>query len=328
VNRLSIIIPVYNDRENLDKCLRALAQSSFTDFQLIVVDDGSRDGSDQVAEGRCDRLVRLQSNRGQAVARNLGVSHAEADLLFFLDADVMVQPHTLAQILQAFEDDPGISALFCSYQADTPPQNFVSQFKNLQHHFTHKNGRREAATFCGGFGAIRRKVFEDIGGFCKDMRYMEDVQLGYRLHRAGHRILLCPAIQLTHNKRYSLISLARSDVFQRAVPWTRLMLEHREFNNDLNTSSNNIASVVVVFLMLLAVFVHPPGLTGWLALESVLAGILVLLNLRFLGFVLRARGFLFALRAVPMLWLQYAYSGFGLGLGILAHLRGKAAGKT
>jgi len=328
MNQLSIIIPVYNDRVNLAKCLDALEQSVFTDYQLIVVDDGSNDGSGEVARQRCDQFVRLDRNGGVSGARNQGARYANSDLLFFLDADVMVEPDTLDRITREFESNPEISALFCSYQENTPPKNFVSQFKNLQHHFTHKIARREAVTFCGGFGAIRREVFLDIGGFEESMRFMEDVQLGYRLSKAGKRILLCPSIQLTHNKNYSLFSLVRSDVFQRAVPWTRLMLARQEYHNDLNTSSNNIASVVIVFLMLMAVLFHPPGVWGLLVLQAVLLMILIYLNLDFLQFIRERRGTLFAFRAVAMLWLQYAYSGFGLGLGILAHLRDRLTNKA
>lgn len=321
MNGLSVIIPVYNDRENLAKCLDALEKSHLSDYQLIIVDDGSGDGSGEVAKTRCDHFVRLDRNMGQSTARNRGARHANSDLLFFLDADVMVQADTLERILEEFRASPGISALFCSYQANTPPKNFTSQYKNLQHHFTHKVARREAATFCGGFGAIRREVFLELGGFKEDMRFMEDIDLGYRLHQAGHRILLCPSIQLTHNKRYSLFSLVKSDVFQRALPWTRLMLTKKIYHNDLNTSSNNIASVAIVFLMLVLLCLHPQGVWGHLLPQLGLLLVLVILNHQFLTFLRRTRGMLFALRAVPMLWLQYAYSGFGLALGILAHLR-------
>jgi len=318
---LSVIVPVYNDRENFAKCLDALEKSLLNDYQLIIVDDGSGDGSGEVAKNRCDHFVRLDRNMGQSAARNHGARLANTKLLFFLDADVMVEPDTLGLILAEFSANPDISALFCSYQANTPPKNFTSQYKNLQHHFTHKIARREAATFCGGFGAIRRAVFLESGGFKEDMRFMEDVDLGYRLHQAGHRILLCPSIQLTHSKQYSLGSLIKSDVFQRALPWTRLMLKQKIYHNDLNTSSNNVVSVAIVFLMIVALFFHRQGSWGFLLPQLGLLLALLILNFRFLAFLREVRGNLFALRAVPMMFLQYAYSGIGLALGILAHLR-------
>ncbi|MEJ8569373.1 glycosyltransferase [Elongatibacter sediminis] len=319
--RLSVIIPVYNMREDLERCLDALAQSSLADHESIVVDDGSDDGSAEVAASRCDRLIRLDRNRGQSEARNRGAREARAPLLFFLDADVLVEPETLDRLLEVFQQHADLAAMFCSYQHDTPAGNFSSQYKNLQHHYTHQVSRREAATFCGGFGAIRRELFIDIGGFDSRQRFMEDVDLGYRLHQAGHRILLCPDIQLTHTKRYTLRGLIRSDVLQRAIPWTRVMLERRVFRNDLNTRSNQVLSVALVCLMIVL-----PLIPGWpgvalIAAESGLLALLLVINSRFLAFLYRKRGSLFVLRAVPMIVLQYAYSGVGLGLGVLAHLR-------
>lgn len=332
--RISVVVPVYNMRDDLSKCIDALEKSAVRDYQLIVVDDHSNDGSGESARARCDYFVRQDRNQGQAAARNLGARFAKADLLFFLDADVLVEPGTLGLVLEAFENEPGISALFCSYQHDTLPGNFVSQFKNLQHHYTHQVSSREAATFCGGFGAIRRPVFEQHGGFDESQRAMEDVELGYRLHRAGHRISLCPWIQLTHTKKYSLGGLVKSDVLQRAIPWTRVMLEQRVIRNDLNTKSNNITSVLVVFLMCMAPFLPWFWSRALPLAEVVLLLILVLLNRKFLAFLRRKRGARFALRAIPMIWLQYVYSGFGLVLGVLSFgrerfmaLAGSSAGR-
>ena len=326
VNKLSVIIPVYNDPDNLGKCLDSLDRSRFKEFQLIVVDDGSEVSCEHVAADRCDEFIRLEQNGGQSAARNLGAGQATADHLLFLDSDIMVEPDTLDRVLQEFGQHPDIAALFCSFQHDTPQKNFFSQFKNLQHHFTHQVSRPDAVTFCGGFGAIRSEVFFGIGGFQENLRFMEDVDMGYRLHNAGHRILLCPAIQLTHNKRYSLASLIKSDLFQRAIPWTRIMLEREIYRNDLNTSSNNVASVVVVFLMLAALMVQPGGITGLVAAESILLLTLVLLNRPFLSYIRKMRGVGFAVLTVGMIWLQYAYSGLGFLLGVLAHYRARLAG--
>ncbi len=321
--RVSVIIPVYNAIGSLGQCLDALQRSHLTDYELIVVDDHSTDGSDQIARERCGRFVRLDRNRGAATARNRGVQLAQAELLFFLDADVLIEPDTLDRIMHVFTQQPDVAATFCSYQDDTPAQNFASQYKNLLHHYTHQVSGREAATFCGGYGAIRREVFTQAGGFDERYRAMEDVELGYRLHQAGHRILLSSAIQLTHTKRYTLASLVRADVFQRAIPWTKIMLQRRIFHRDLNLRTNNITSMVTVGLMFLAPLLHD----SVVAAEAGLLLVLVLLNAQFLTFLWRSRGAWFALRAVPMIWLQYCYSAVGLALGVLSFLKDRLLGK-
>src|SRR5690606_2357585 len=92
--------------------------------------------------------------------------------------------------------------------------NILSQYKNLFHHFVHQQGRREAKTFWAGCGAIRRSVFEEVGGFSTayGRPCIEDIELGSRLVRAGRRIVLDKSIQARHLKRWSLWSVIKSDV--------------------------------------------------------------------------------------------------------------------
>jgi GT2 family glycosyltransferase len=318
---VSVIIPVYNALSSLDRCLDALEKSQLRDFELIVVDDHSTDGSEKIAQERCANFLRLEKNCGAAAARNCGARMAQSELLFFLDSDVLIEPDTLDRIMRVFAEEPTADATFCAYQSDTPAKSFASQYKNLLHHYTHQVSGREAATFCGGYGAIRRDVFLQMGGFDERYRAMEDVELGYRLHQAGHRILLSSQIQLTHTKHYTLASLVRADVFQRAIPWTRVMLQRRIFHRDLNLRTNNLASMVTVFLMFLAPLLPGHLLPGLAATEAALLLLFFLLNGRFLAFLWRSRGAWFALCSAPMIWLQYCYSGVGLALGFFGFMK-------
>jgi GT2 family glycosyltransferase len=320
---LSVIIPVHNGAHTLRPCLSAVAGSDYAGAEVIVVDDGSTDDSRAVARAFPCRLITLARNMGPAAARNRGAAAARGGLLFFLDSDIVVERDTLSRVVAAFGRDPTVAALFCSYGSTTVPRDFCSVYKNLLHHYTHQIAATEAATFCGGFGAIRRDLFLAMGGFDERQRWLEDVELGYRLHRAGHRILLAKEIQLTHLKRYSLLGLIRSDVVGRAIPWTRLMLRHRIVRNDLNTRAENVASVAAAWLLppcLALAAVTPPA---WAAAALLLAG-LVWLNRGFLALIRRETGPVFLLGAVPMTWLTYFYSGLGLGLGVLLFLRDAA----
>jgi glycosyltransferase involved in cell wall biosynthesis len=316
---ISVIIPVFNGAALLPSCLAAVCASDYPAFEVIVVDDGSTDDSAIVARRYTDTVIELGHNAGPAAARNRGARLARGPILFFLDGDIVIERDTLRRIAGAFQDRPEISALFCSYQPDTIPTNFVSAYKNLLHHYTHQIAAAEAATFCGGFGAIRRDAFWAMGGFDERHRSLEDIELGYRLHQAGHRTLLAKTIQVTHGKRYSLTSLIRSDVRHRAMPWTRLMLDRRIFRNDLNTRLNNVLSVPVAFALVASPALWIAGQVG-VAVSAGLALALVALNSRFLLFLLRRRGLAFALQAIPMIWFGYLYSGVGLiaGVGIFA----------
>jgi GT2 family glycosyltransferase len=138
--------------------------------------------------------------------------------------------------------------VFGSYDAQPRAKGTVSQFRNLLHHFVYQQGNREAATFWAGCGAVRRTVFEEIGGFDqKRFRYpsIEDIELGYRLRRAVFNILLDKSLQGTHLKP-TLLSFIKTDIVRRAVPWSWLILETKRLPNDLNLSLHQRASFALL----------------------------------------------------------------------------------
>jgi glycosyltransferase involved in cell wall biosynthesis len=317
---VSVIIPVYNGEGTVAECLSAVFQSGYESLEVIVVDDHSTDHSRATVRQFPCAIIRLEENVGAAAARNRGARASTGEVLFFLDADILIERDTIERILRTFRSRSDIGALFCSYQKDTIPSNFCSRYKNLVHHYTHQISESNAATFCSGFGAVRREVFFRFGGFDERYRSLEDIEFGYRLHQAGCRIYLDKEIQLTHCKRYSLIGLIQSDLFHRAVPWTKIMLQKRIFRNDLNTRINNVLSVPVVFLILLAIPLLPLYSASRYAVLLLLV-VFLALNLDFYGFVYRERGLGFTLKTVAMSWLSYLYSGVGLLIGVAAFLR-------
>src|SRR5262249_50067799 len=159
--------------------------------EIVVVDDASTDDSSTVASRLGARVFRLPANAGPAAARNHGARHASGDILFFVDADVVVGPDAIARVGAALGRHPATAAVFGSYDATPVDSGIVSRYKNLLHHYVHQSGAAEASTFWAGCGAIRRAAFEEVGGF-DEARYrrpsIEDIELGYRLRRAGHRI--------------------------------------------------------------------------------------------------------------------------------------------
>lgn len=313
---LAVIIPVYNGGSTIADCLTALSASTFPTFEVIVVDDGSSDESAAIVERFPVQLIRFDRNRGPAAARNAGAAASTAALLFFLDADILVPPAFLAGVVDGMHALPKYSALFCSYTKETVPENVCSRHKNLVHHWTHQTGSVEAATFCGGFGVVRREVFLEMGGFDSARRFLEDIDLGYRMHRAGYRIFLARDLQVTHAKAYTLWSFLRSEAIGRAAPWTRLMLRHRIFRNDLNTRIPNVLSVHVACLLPLSAAWDPR-----LRLAAGLTLLFLWLNRNFLRLSAREYGLVFAIESAFLCWLSCLASAVGVCLGVGGWLR-------
>jgi len=319
--RLSVVVPARNAGLHLARCLEALGRSQRADCEVIVVDDCSTDNTRQIVERYSARYLCTPSQMGPAGARNLGARHARGEVIVFVDADVVLPAEALSLIAGAFESAPELAALFGSYDSAPAWDAFLSQYKNLIHHYVHQNSNESAATFWAGCGAIRKSVFEEFGGFNAE-KYprpsIEDIELGLRLANSGRKIRLEKRLQVKHLKRWTLRSLLRADVLHRAVPWTNLILETRNLPRDLNLTFPARLSAALVGLLALGVALLPfsaADLLRWTSpreLSVVLAGLVVLLlglNWKLYAFFGRKRGWRFAAGAVLAHWFYYFYSG-------------------
>jgi glycosyltransferase involved in cell wall biosynthesis len=307
----SIIVPAYNAADLLPKCLAALRPALSSTTDLVVVDDGSTDGTAATAEALGARVVRRPTRGGPAVARNLGVARTTGAILVFVDADVEVAPGAVARIVETLDGAPELAGVFGSYDARPSDPGLVSQFRNLLHHYVHQQSQAEAFTFWAGFGALRREAFAAVGGFDEGDRrtVIEDIDLGYRLCAAGHRLRLDRTLLCTHRKRWTLASMVWADVVFRAIPWSRLVLRRGGAPRDLNLTGAQRASVALVGLFALALPLLAWEPARWVAGCS-LAGI-ILLNWRFYAFLRRVRGVRFAAASVPLHVVHLFCAGFG-----------------
>lgn len=324
--KLAVIIPVHNGGEAFRSCLEALTTATRLPDETIVVDDASTDTSVQIASS-FGALVLSQGPAplGPARARNRGAKVANSEILVFIDADVRVHPDTLALIDKYMEENHEVAALFGSYDDDPSDRSLVSLYKNLLHHFVHQNSNREASTFWSGAGAVRREVFFKLGGF--NERYhrpsIEDIEFGVRLRMAGYRVLLCADVLVKHLKPWKLTSLLRTDILDRAVPWTRLILNTSQMPADLNLDLRSRLSAIAIwaFWLLLAFgFWQPILWTG----SFLFLGLLIALNSNLYRFFAKKGGYWFALGAVGLHMFYFSYSSITFGVMTMWHLLTRA----
>lgn len=316
--RLSVIVPVYNGEQTLPACLQALREALVEGVEVLFVDDGSTDRTGALIDAAGFRRVSTPGRSGPAAARNLGVQESSGELIFFTDADVQVQPGTLQRVLEVFDTDPGLAALFGSYASTTPAPGFFSDYKNLTHHWTHQNAREQARSFWSGCGAVRRQVFEAVGGFdtqSYDGPQIEDIEFGERMATAGHPIRIVKDLQVFHHKVYDARSLFQSDAYNRALPWTLLMLRTGRNHRDLNTKRRDAVGLALAWVLPASMLFPPAG--------AVLGAAYVACNLRLLAFLLRQRGPAYAAKGLGARWLYHLAGGVGLGMGVAHHARSK-----
>ncbi len=313
---ISVIVPVYNGEKFLHQCLDAIIASSYQSFELLVVDDRSTDRSVEIARQKSATILHMAQQSGPGAARNQAAQNARGEILFFVDADVVVRPETIAKVATDFSRHPEVGGVFGSYDDDPAEKNFLSQYKNLYHHFVHQQSSSEALTFWAGCGAIRREVFNAVGGFDAEQYpkpSIEDIELGYRMTRMGYRILLDKELQVKHLKEWRMKSLLRADILCRAMPWSKLLLKNKQLVNDLNlkTSDRISAALVCLSILILPFMIFQPMLL--FAILFLLATVF-LLNYKLYKFFLRRRGVAFVALAFPLQLLYYLYSSVAFAL--------------
>jgi cellulose synthase/poly-beta-1,6-N-acetylglucosamine synthase-like glycosyltransferase len=326
---LSVVMPAHNAAGILPRSLGALRNSDLPKerWELIVVDDGSGDETSLIAARYADTVVTLPGRpNGPAYARNRGFEVSRGDVIVFIDADCVAHPDTLSRFIGRFAGDPGLGAVFGSYDDRPPATGLMSQYRNLIHHHVHHQNAGHVETFWAGAGGVRRDVFSEAGMY-DEWHYgrpqIEDIELGARIRRLDRRILLDPAIQVTHVKRWTLSGVIQTDLRDRGIPWARLLMHRGAMmsTGSLNlrwTEKLNTILVWIATLLLLSVPVVRSLTPLWLALGCVT--IVLSLNLRLWTFFARVRGPVFAMLVMPAHLMYYLLNGISFGVGLLLQL--------
>jgi len=307
---ISVVMPAYNAAHYMPVVLAPLIDmlKAGDVCEVIVVDDQSTDDTAKVAAGLGARVLNNPERGGPGAARNLAIQTALGDIIWLIDSDVIAHAGGAEKILRAFQDD-SVHAVFGSYD-DTPAgQTWISRYKNLVHRYYHQRARREAETFWAGCGAVRKSTFLDIGGFDTETYRrpsIEDIELGYRIHDSGGRILLLPDLLGKHLKVWTIPNVIYTDIFCRAVPWSRLMIRRDSLPDDLNTSHSERARAVLagLFFLSVAAVAFFPGL-WWVPL--VLLAAIFVANASLFRFMATAGGTALAVRGVLFHQFYYAY---------------------
>ncbi len=311
----------------LDACLESAARLDPAPEEVVIAVDGTDPGVMETAGRHGLRTIPLAAAPGVSAARNAGVAATGAEIIAFADSDVLLPADFAVRALEEFHASPGIAAIIGSYDNAPAAGGIISRYRNLLHHFTHQQADIEARTFWAGCGAIRRQAFEAVDGFDESFARpsVEDIDLGYRLRRNGHRIRMIPGWQVKHLKKWRFLDLVVTDVFHRAVPWTRLLRREGRIDNDLNTDRLSRASAGLVCAAVatgIAGASRPPALVA-AAFCLLLATIL---NWPFYRFLSANGGWSFAAACIPLHWLYFLGGAIGFALGFLT--RGSSTARS
>lgn len=213
---VSVIIPCHDRAPTIELCVRSVAAQTHPAIETIVVDDASTDDSAALAESAGATVLRRTVNGGPSAARNLGAEHARGEILFFLDADVALDPGAVAAAVAALRADASLGAICGVLRPESlRSRTLVAQYRALQmyHWWLAREGPMEGlhTALC----ALRADVFREIGPFDPDLRHTEAPEYGRRLARSGYQVRGTAAITGVHDHDHTLRVLLPK-VFRRA----------------------------------------------------------------------------------------------------------------
>jgi GT2 family glycosyltransferase len=208
--KVTIIIPNYNGLHFMEPCFDALAKQTYQDYELLVVDNGSTDGSPEWLKEHGIPSILLPTNTGFSGAVNEGILAAKTDYVILLNNDTEPEPDYVAELLKAIEASPRIfsvspkmiqlyhkdlmddggdmySIMGWAYQRGVGQE--IERYDRPCHVFS----------ACAGAAIYRRSVFDEIGLFDEmHFAYLEDIDVGYRAKIAGYYNRYCPTAQVYH----------------------------------------------------------------------------------------------------------------------------------
>jgi len=222
---ISVIVPAYNAEATLPALLDSLSNQSYEDYEVIVIDDCSRDRTSLIARGHQCTLITLSENHGPAYCRNIGVQHASGEILVFTDSDCIVDNHWLARVHACIVHNTigavmgrlimmPSNLLGDSISALGFPAGGAIGFDKIWK--VDHDGFTDSLSTCNC--AVMTDIFQKIGGFDDSFPYPggEDSLLAFRLRRADYPIKYCPEAIVYHRARDSFSGFVKWQ-FKRGI---------------------------------------------------------------------------------------------------------------
>lgn len=257
---VSVVVPTWNNAATLGQLLASISKQTLADFEVIVVDRNSSDGTPEIAEQ--SGATYFGAPYGRSEARNFGASKAKGEFLFFVDSDMEIAPDVLDLCLRAIQDYDAL----CLREVTVAGKNYWVNARALERDKMFRSFYYESARF------YRKDVFSRIGGYDVSMVGFEDLDLQARMVEGGFRIGWAEAIVYHHEEDVGLLkylskrnlygTTARAYASKHPAYWRELRSPSRRLRWMLQSLSSS-GSFATIYLL--------PGLIVTRTLEYILA---------------------------------------------------------
>ena len=221
VPKVSVVIPTYNCGAYILQAVASVFQQSFTDYELIVVDDGSSDRTGEILAPYRDRLHFIsQANQGVGSARNRGLAAAKGEFVVFLDADDYFLPNKLTHQVAVFQQQPHLGIVHSGWRQVNQDGDFLADVCRWQQipQLDLESWLRWKPVGTMGTMMFRRDWLRRVGGFTPGLTHAEDVDLVLRLLSAGCAIAWLPEITICY-RLHSASAMGQGIKQARCLAW-------------------------------------------------------------------------------------------------------------
>ncbi|MBN2121098.1 MAG: glycosyltransferase family 2 protein [Candidatus Omnitrophica bacterium] len=321
MKQVSIVVPAHNAEETIAGCLKTIRQSEFSDYELIVVDDGSKDATGAISKEYADKVISLDRNLGLPRARRAGIEAAGAEIIVNIDSDILIKPDTIAKVVGYLSSHQEIDALTGLLARDCPHKSFLGQYKNLYMNYNFKRLPESVSFLYGSIYAIRSKISKLYNS---QSSLSEDIEFGQRLISLNKKIAFLKDIEVIHLKEYSPILFIKND-FLVPFSWVRIFLKFKGwkqlFRNKTgftHISKEQLASVILaplIFLLGLGILLAGYDFFAFVLLLSLSW---VLFNIGFLRFLVKEKGIFFGIFSFFVIFFDNILMASGIICGFIS----------
>lgn len=326
--RISVIVPVYNSEQTLKRCLDSIFNSSYKEYEVLVVSDNSTDKSVEIARRYNCNIIESAQNKGAGYSRNLGAEKASGEILLFIDSDIVIKSDALQLVARTFDQNE-INAVQGIYSHEPNYNSIATQFQQSFYcYYTWNKKIKYVETLTSACFGIRKKVFMNLKGFNSNIKNAtsEDEEFGYKLIDGGNKILILRELSVVHLVNYSLAKFVKR-CFVINFATMKSFLRNRSFIKKKVTQNNYksvlagifIIGLIIITLFLTLLYKSSNALIIFLLLNFVF----LFLNINFFNFVYSSKGIIKALGVLFTCYLNSFLMLLSISCACLSYFFGK-----
>ena len=314
---ISIVIPFYNSEESIEDWLKAVFQSSYKNYEVIAVSDGSKDKSLKIAKKFPCKIISSKKNYGSGHARNRGAKFAKGKIIVFLDSDVIIKKKHLQTIFNFFTKK-NYKLAQGIYEHKPSYKKISTQYlQSYQCFYIFSKKIKFINNLVSNFFIINKRIFFEVGGF--DPKFIganaEDADLGYRLINKGYKIPILRKLNVFHKVNFGLGTFISKII---RIHTGEMKMFIRKKNILKKVSQNNykpiITAIILLFIQILFLFINIFFEFKFFLVFLITLNVIFLLSqINFIKFLLRTKGFKITMKCIPFIYLHiglFIYSFF------------------